>query len=107
MYYSCRYNLCICCEHFYTAAIDLMHTVESVYSMPHAVMVYPCVPCMYNVCIGQAEDRMFFRKLSLDCLVLDEGHMLKNMNSLRYTHLMKIQVYMLTNIVCFCVYQRL
>ncbi|XP_064405406.1 SWI/SNF-related matrix-associated actin-dependent regulator of chromatin subfamily A containing DEAD/H box 1-like isoform X3 [Halichondria panicea] len=45
----------------------------------------------YNVCIGQAEDRKFFRKLSLDCLVLDEGHMLKNMNSLRYTHLMKIQ----------------
>ncbi|XP_064405496.1 SWI/SNF-related matrix-associated actin-dependent regulator of chromatin subfamily A containing DEAD/H box 1-like isoform X5 [Halichondria panicea] len=40
----------------------------------------------YNVCIGQAEDRKFFRKLSLDCLVLDEGHMLKNMNSLRYTH---------------------
>ena len=41
------------------------------------------------MCIGQAEDRKFFRKLSLDCLILDEGHMLKNMNSLRYTHLMK------------------
>ncbi len=52
----------------------------------------PGSPCRYNVCIGQAEDRKFFRKLSLDCLVLDEGHMLKNMNSLPYTHLMKIQV---------------
>ena len=83
--------MCICCEHFYTTAIDLMHTVESVHSMPQLWSI-PVSPCRYNVCIGQAEDRKFFRKLSLDCLVLDEGHMLKNMNSLRYTHLMKIQV---------------
>ena len=32
------------------------------------------------------------RKLSLQCLVLDEGHMLKNMASQRYSHLMKIKV---------------
>ena len=44
------------------------------------------------MCIGQAEDRKFFRKLPLDCLVLDEGHMLKNMSSQRYAHLMKIRV---------------
>ncbi len=52
------------------------------------------------MCIGQAEDRKFFRKLSLeDCLVLDEGHMLKNMNSLRYTHTHLIKIHgMLTNI---------
>ena len=94
--------MCICCEHFYTTAIDLMHTVESVHSML-LLWSIPVSPCRYNVCIGQAEDRKFFRKLSLDCLVLDEGHMLKNMNSLRYTHLMKIQVCSQIHIVCFCV----
>ena len=46
----------------------------------------------YSVCIGQAEDRKFLRKLSLQCLVLDEGHMLKNMATQRYNHLMKIKV---------------
>ena len=46
----------------------------------------------YGVCIGQVEDRKFLRKLSLQCLVLDEGHMLKNMASQRYNHLMKIKV---------------
>lgn len=46
----------------------------------------------YSVCIGQVEDRKFLRKLSLQCLVLDEGHMLKNMATQRYGHLMKIKV---------------
>ena len=44
------------------------------------------------MCIGQVEDRKFFRKLSLQCLILDEGHMLKNMASQRYNHLMRIKV---------------
>ena len=46
----------------------------------------------YNVCIGQPDDRKFFRKLSLQCLILDEGHMLKNMASQRYSYLMRIKV---------------
>lgn len=46
----------------------------------------------YSVCIGQVEDRKFMRKLSLQCLVLDEGHMLKNMATQRYNHLMNIKV---------------
>ncbi|KAK3565777.1 hypothetical protein QTP86_015040 [Hemibagrus guttatus] len=44
----------------------------------------------YNLTIGNENDRSLFRKLKLQCAVFDEGHMLKNMNSLRYRHLMAI-----------------
>ena len=47
----------------------------------------------YTICINRAEDRQFFRKLQLKTLVLDEGHMLKNMATLKYTHLMRIKVH--------------
>ncbi|XP_036382651.1 SWI/SNF-related matrix-associated actin-dependent regulator of chromatin subfamily A containing DEAD/H box 1A [Megalops cyprinoides] len=44
----------------------------------------------YNMAIGNESDRSLFRKLKMQCAVFDEGHMLKNMNSLRYRHLMAI-----------------
>ncbi|KAG8011946.1 SWI/SNF-related matrix-associated actin-dependent regulator of chromatin subfamily A containing DEAD/H box 1B [Nibea albiflora] len=44
----------------------------------------------YNLAIGNDSDRSLFRKLHLKYAVFDEGHMLKNMNSLRYRHLMAI-----------------
>ncbi|TNN67613.1 SWI/SNF-related matrix-associated actin-dependent regulator of chromatin subfamily A containing DEAD/H box 1A [Liparis tanakae] len=44
----------------------------------------------YNMAIGNESDRSLFRKLPLKYAVFDEGHMLKNMNSLRYRHLMAI-----------------
>ncbi|XP_017269083.1 SWI/SNF-related matrix-associated actin-dependent regulator of chromatin subfamily A containing DEAD/H box 1A [Kryptolebias marmoratus] len=44
----------------------------------------------YNSAIGNENDRSLFRKLHLKYAVFDEGHMLKNMNSLRYRHLMSI-----------------
>lgn len=44
----------------------------------------------YNLTIGNDHDRSLFRKLKLKYAVFDEGHMLKNMNSLRYRHLMTI-----------------
>uniref|UniRef100_A0A672LIT2 DNA helicase n=1 Tax=Sinocyclocheilus grahami TaxID=75366 RepID=A0A672LIT2_SINGR len=44
----------------------------------------------YNLTIGNYYDRSLFRKLRLKYAVFDEGHMLKNMNSLRYHHLMAI-----------------
>uniref|UniRef100_A0A7N6BMR7 DNA helicase n=1 Tax=Anabas testudineus TaxID=64144 RepID=A0A7N6BMR7_ANATE len=44
----------------------------------------------YNLAIGNDNDRSLFRKLRLKYAVFDEGHMLKNMNSLRYRHLMAI-----------------
>ncbi|XP_033476037.1 SWI/SNF-related matrix-associated actin-dependent regulator of chromatin subfamily A containing DEAD/H box 1A [Epinephelus lanceolatus] len=44
----------------------------------------------YNMAIGNDSDRGLFRKLPLKYAVFDEGHMLKNMNSLRYRHLMAI-----------------
>lgn len=50
----------------------------------------------YNLAIGNDSDRSLFRKLDLKYAVFDEGHMLKNMNSLRYRHLMAINVSSLT-----------
>ncbi|KAL4660861.1 SWI/SNF-related matrix-associated actin-dependent regulator of chromatin subfamily A containing DEAD/H box 1 [Arapaima gigas] len=44
----------------------------------------------YNLAIGNESDRSLFRKLKLQYAVFDEGHMLKNMSSLRYRHLMSI-----------------
>ncbi|KAM4745184.1 SWI/SNF-related matrix-associated actin-dependent regulator of chromatin subfamily A containing DEAD/H box 1A [Anableps anableps] len=44
----------------------------------------------YNLAIGNDSDRSLFRKLPLKYAVFDEGHMLKNMNTLRYRHLMSI-----------------
>ncbi|XP_015251112.1 PREDICTED: SWI/SNF-related matrix-associated actin-dependent regulator of chromatin subfamily A containing DEAD/H box 1 [Cyprinodon variegatus] len=44
----------------------------------------------YNLAIGNDNDRSLFRKLPLKYAIFDEGHMLKNMNSLRYRHLMSI-----------------
>ncbi|KAM6965442.1 SWI/SNF-related matrix-associated actin-dependent regulator of chromatin subfamily A containing DEAD/H box 1A-like [Aplochiton taeniatus] len=44
----------------------------------------------YNLAIGNDSDRSLFRKLRLKYAVFDEGHMLKNMNSVRYRHLMAI-----------------
>lgn len=49
----------------------------------------------YNVAIGNDSDRSLFRKLRLKYALFDEGHMLKNMNSLRYRHLMAINVSLL------------
>uniref|UniRef100_A0A146Z2W6 DNA helicase n=1 Tax=Fundulus heteroclitus TaxID=8078 RepID=A0A146Z2W6_FUNHE len=44
----------------------------------------------YNLAIGNENDRGLFRKLRLQYAIFDEGHMLKNMNTLRYRHLMSI-----------------
>ncbi|XP_072289256.1 SWI/SNF-related matrix-associated actin-dependent regulator of chromatin subfamily A containing DEAD/H box 1A [Eucyclogobius newberryi] len=44
----------------------------------------------YNLAIGNDSDRSLFRKLRLVYAIFDEGHMLKNMNTLRYRHLMAI-----------------
>ncbi|XP_068166653.1 SWI/SNF-related matrix-associated actin-dependent regulator of chromatin subfamily A containing DEAD/H box 1A [Antennarius striatus] len=44
----------------------------------------------YNLAIGNDSDRSLFRKLNLKYAIFDEGHMLKNMNTLRYRHLMAI-----------------
>ncbi|NXL44539.1 SMRCD regulator, partial [Podilymbus podiceps] len=44
----------------------------------------------YNCAISSAEDRGLFRRLKLNYAIFDEGHMLKNMSSVRYQHLMTI-----------------
>ncbi|KAL8623125.1 hypothetical protein ACOMHN_060616 [Nucella lapillus] len=44
----------------------------------------------YNIATGSAEDRSLFKKFQFHYAVFDEGHMLKNMASRRFQHLMKI-----------------
>ncbi|XP_072178800.1 SWI/SNF-related matrix-associated actin-dependent regulator of chromatin subfamily A containing DEAD/H box 1-like [Diadema setosum] len=45
----------------------------------------------YNLCTSCSDDRSLFRKLPLQYAIFDEGHMLKNMKSQRYIHLMKFK----------------
>lgn len=51
---------------------------------------YNVIVTTYNLAIGNESDRSLFRKLRLNYAIFDEGHMLKNMNTLRYRHLMAI-----------------
>ncbi|KAK0064363.1 SWI/SNF-matrix-actin-related regulator of chromatin subfamily A containing DEAD/H box 1B, partial [Biomphalaria pfeifferi] len=44
----------------------------------------------YNMATGGVEDRVLFKKFEFHYAVFDEGHMLKNMSSLRFQNLMKI-----------------
>lgn len=44
----------------------------------------------YNMATGSIEDRSLFKKFSFHYAVFDEGHLLKNMSSLRYQNLMRI-----------------
>ncbi|XP_054846387.1 SWI/SNF-related matrix-associated actin-dependent regulator of chromatin subfamily A containing DEAD/H box 1 isoform X2 [Eublepharis macularius] len=44
----------------------------------------------YNSAISSPEDRSLFRRMKLHYAIFDEGHMLKNMGSVRYQHLMTI-----------------
>lgn len=46
----------------------------------------------YNCAISSSDDRGLFQRLRLKYAVFDEGHMLKNMSSVRYHHLMTINV---------------
>eukprot|EP00049_Salpingoeca_infusionum_P013990 m.260692 g.260692 ORF g.260692 m.260692 type:complete len:794 (-) comp15565_c1_seq4:4697-7078(-) len=45
----------------------------------------------YSTSISQPDDRSFLRKVKFEVAVLDEGHMLKNMQSQRYQTLMKMR----------------
>ncbi|KAJ3748791.1 SNF2 family N-terminal domain-containing protein [Lentinula detonsa] len=44
----------------------------------------------YNLAQGES-DRKFFRRIEWDCCVFDEGHVLKNFQSQRYSSLLRIQ----------------
>ncbi|CAK8682720.1 SWI/SNF-related matrix-associated actin-dependent regulator of chromatin subfamily A containing DEAD/H box 1-like [Clavelina lepadiformis] len=44
----------------------------------------------YNIAVSAPEDRILFKKFSAYYAVFDEGHMLKNMSSQRFQHLMRI-----------------
>ncbi|KAG9316574.1 hypothetical protein JVU11DRAFT_2627 [Chiua virens] len=43
----------------------------------------------YNLAQGDDKDRRFFRRIEWDCIVFDEGHVLKNFQSQRYQALLK------------------
>ncbi|KAA0703827.1 SMARCAD1B [Triplophysa tibetana] len=60
------------------------------YEILNRLVDYNIIVSTYNLAIGNNSDRSLFSKLKLEYAVFDEGHLLKNMNSLRYRHLMAI-----------------
>ncbi|XP_059506013.1 SWI/SNF-related matrix-associated actin-dependent regulator of chromatin subfamily A containing DEAD/H box 1-like isoform X2 [Stegostoma tigrinum] len=54
----------------------------------HKFVDFNVVVTTYSCSISNADDRSLFRRLKLHYAVFDEGHMLKNMSSIRYQHLM-------------------
>ncbi|KNE66349.1 hypothetical protein AMAG_11492 [Allomyces macrogynus ATCC 38327] len=51
---------------------------------------YNVVVTTYNVATGGKDDRAFLRKMKFRTMILDEGHFVKNADSMRYKHLMAI-----------------
>ncbi|KAM4809995.1 SWI/SNF-related matrix-associated actin-dependent regulator of chromatin subfamily A containing DEAD/H box 1 [Rhinophrynus dorsalis] len=60
------------------------------YDILNKVVEFNVIVTTYNSAISSAEDRSLFRRLKLKFAVFDEGHMLKNMSSIRYQHLMTL-----------------
>ncbi|CAN2388967.1 SWI SNF-related [Pristimantis euphronides] len=60
------------------------------YDILSKVIEFNVIVTTYNCAISNAEDRGLFRRLKLHYAVFDEGHMLKNMSSVRYQHLMTL-----------------
>ncbi|XP_030348162.1 SWI/SNF-related matrix-associated actin-dependent regulator of chromatin subfamily A containing DEAD/H box 1 isoform X2 [Strigops habroptila] len=56
----------------------------------HKMVDFNVIITTYNCAISSSDDRGLFRKLKLNYAIFDEGHMLKNMSSVRYQHLMTI-----------------
>ncbi|XP_068950550.1 SWI/SNF-related matrix-associated actin-dependent regulator of chromatin subfamily A containing DEAD/H box 1 isoform X2 [Petaurus breviceps papuanus] len=54
------------------------------------VVDFNVIVTTYNCAISSSDDRSLFRRLKLNYAIFDEGHMLKNMGSVRYQHLMTI-----------------
>jgi len=51
---------------------------------------YNIILTTYQIASSQKEDRAFLKHMNFKIMILDEGHMMKNMTSLRYKHLMSI-----------------
>ncbi|XP_078064934.1 SWI/SNF-related matrix-associated actin-dependent regulator of chromatin subfamily A containing DEAD/H box 1-like isoform X2 [Mustelus asterias] len=56
----------------------------------HKFVDFTVIVTTYSCSISNADDRSLFRRLKLHYAVFDEGHMLKNMSSIRYQHLMML-----------------
>ncbi|KAI0218027.1 SWI/SNF-related matrix-associated actin-dependent regulator of chromatin subfamily A containing DEAD/H box 1 [Lamellibrachia satsuma] len=52
---------------------------------------YNVILTSYHIAASSSDDRILFKKLLFHYAIFDEGHMLKNMSSLRYQSLMKIR----------------
>ncbi|XP_061784717.1 SWI/SNF-related matrix-associated actin-dependent regulator of chromatin subfamily A containing DEAD/H box 1A [Nerophis lumbriciformis] len=60
------------------------------YDILNGELEFNVIVTTYNFVIGNDSDRGLFRKLRLKYAIFDEGHMLKNMKTLRYRHLMAV-----------------
>ncbi|KAI9203510.1 SNF2 family N-terminal domain-containing protein [Polychytrium aggregatum] len=53
---------------------------------------YQVLVTTYNLATGNKEDRGFLKRMKFRSLILDEGHMVKNMDSSRTRHLMSYKI---------------
>ncbi|XP_026528440.1 SWI/SNF-related matrix-associated actin-dependent regulator of chromatin subfamily A containing DEAD/H box 1 isoform X1 [Notechis scutatus] len=72
---------------YYGSQEDRRHLRMDIYNK---VADFNVIVTTYNCAISSPEDRSLFRKMKLNYAIFDEGHMLKNMGSVRYQHLMTI-----------------
>jgi len=56
----------------------------------------------YSMLTQNAKDRALFRKIKFQYLIMDEAHMMKNMNTERYKNINKIEV----SYFCCCVWDQ-
>lgn len=75
-------------EYYYGAQSERFHIRERLgqQSSQFDIMV-----TSYNMVSGSKEDRSFLRRRNFQYMILDEGHLVKNVTSQRYKHLMSIQ----------------
>ncbi|KAI8920544.1 SNF2 family N-terminal domain-containing protein [Entophlyctis helioformis] len=52
---------------------------------------YNVLVTTYNLATGSPDDRQFLKRIHIQSLILDEGHMVKNIESNRYKHLMALK----------------
>ncbi|XP_064366550.1 SWI/SNF-related matrix-associated actin-dependent regulator of chromatin subfamily A containing DEAD/H box 1 isoform X2 [Dromaius novaehollandiae] len=74
--------------HFYYGSQEDRKHLEV--DINNKVVDFNVILTTYNCAISSASDRSLFRRLKLNYAIFDEGHMLKNMSSVRYQHLMRI-----------------
>lgn len=75
-------------RHYYGSQTERLHMRDSLWE---EYGEFDVIVTTYNMISGSKDDRSFLRKMKFKYMILDEGHMVKNVSSQRYKHLMSIR----------------